>query len=141
MSSIEKRISRELEGYLYTIEHNHNLIDVGFQYENSYYIFTLDKNYPFRPPLKFSKNYVNINYTSNHVPSGLLDMYKEKFSRCPCCETILCPALWSPGIHLIRIIEEYKKFKEDVISLQKCRFIDKINYIPDDIKYYIKSFL
>ena len=67
-------------------------------------------------------------------------MYKNKFDKCPCCETILCPALWTPGFQLIKVIEEYEKFRKDIIKIHKCRFVDKIN-IPDDIKYYIKMFL
>ena len=140
MLSIERRLSHELKNYVFSTEYNDNTIDIGFLHESNYYIFTLDYSYPFRPPLKILRNYISISYTPSHVPIELLVMYKNKFDKCPCCETILCPALWTPGFQLIKVIEEYEKFRKDIIKIHKCRFVDKIN-IPDDIKYYIKMFL
>ena len=141
MSLIEKRLSKELQGYTYSVEKKGSLIIVSFQYENNYFTFNLDKGYPFRSPLVSSKNNVIISYKPNHVPMKLLKMYKNKFDRCPCCDTITCPNNWTPSCGLVKIIEEYDKFKEDIIKIQKCRFIDKIKTLPYDMKFYIKMFL
>lgn len=140
-SFIEKRINNELKNYVHSIEYNGDLIDVGFEYENNYYIFSLSKHFPFKPPNNFYKNYININYTSNHIPISLLDLYNKKYKKCPCCQSLLCSINWTPGVKLIKIIQQYENFKNDLIKLQKFRFFSKNISFPDDITRLIFSYV
>ena len=140
-SSIEKRIHHELKDYVHSIEYNDELIDVGFEYEDNYYIFSLNKYFPFVPPEKFYRNYININYTTTHIPFGLLHLYRKKYKICPCCQSLLCSINWTPAIKLLTIIQQYDCFRKDLIKLQKIRLFNKNTCLPDDITKIITSYI
>tara|TARA_B100000886_G_scaffold328423_1_gene276791 strand:+ start:48 stop:476 length:429 start_codon:yes stop_codon:yes gene_type:complete len=135
-----KRIQNELQDYEYSIQYDENqIIKISFYFENNLYQFHLN-GYPFRPPIKFFKNYNLIDYTPNTIPKKLYELYREKYDLCPCCKSILCPNNWTPGHKFIKIIEEFNKFKNDTLDLQRIRFFKKTKLFPNEIIDQIISF-
>jgi hypothetical protein len=100
------------------------------------YCFTITRDYPFKPPSKVTINYKDYKqYLKIDSPKTLGELRKYNDIQCLCCNTILCPANWSPAIKLQNFITEFKqikKYRSDIIHrLLSKKIIDK--YLISDI--------
>jgi hypothetical protein len=118
------------------LENYNNMI---VNYKNREFVISINSNYPFKPP-KCSFNGVTLNYSYQNIPKRLLSYYLNEGNSCFCCHNILCPDNWSPLHRLIDIFEEYTRFVDNLKITYKKKIIQKLN-LPDDMIYYISSFL
>ena len=112
---------------------------VGFysSYENKYFEFFLNINYPFKSP-KLNLNckpYSYLHYLNSKSADFNKKLLKYKKIRCLCCSSILCNDNWSPGYTMRHVIDEVKMFKNMCTDISKIVMIDVIKrkYLIDDI--------
>ena len=126
---------------------NSNFLDNNFNivYENDFlkiicedkYIFLLNDDYPFKPPIFFINDY---DYQQFLIPKNkkIRDIVFDYYG-CPHCCSLYY--YWSPTHFLYDLIKEYKKNKKLYYQSYLIYFIQNINkkYIND--KYLIMNIL
>ena len=127
-----KDFSERFESLFIKYNNNHKyevyLTDRLYKKYNNY-CFILDQYYPFKPPQLLVDNaeYKKLLFNNTNVK------YRELFiklfgSICLCCDNVLTNNRWSPGITLIKIINEldiFRKYKKAIIYKI---MVDKIKY-------------
>ena len=105
---------------------------------NNYITFIMPLNYPFYPPKNFRMNYKHVNY---HIMGNSTMIYKYFKIDCICCYTILCTANWSPSVTIEKILKEYDLIKNIINCSNVFDFIEKKNYLNDDVLKIITSYI
>lgn len=104
--------------------------------ENNIYHFTIAKNYPYRPPIKFCINYKDYKqYLKIDSRKTINELQIYNNIQCLCCSTICCGCNWSPALRMQSCINEFKqlkKYRRDIINrLLSKKIINK--YLISDI--------
>jgi ubiquitin-protein ligase len=112
--------------------------------EDNIYSFTITRDYPFKPPSKFTINYKDYSqYLKIDSPKTIEELRKYNNIQCLCCNNILCAANWSPGLRMKNFITEFikmKKYRRDIINrLLAKKIVDK--YLNPDLIYILNEWL
>jgi len=136
ISISQKRLTRDLRDY----EHKHSSVSsTSFIYKNKTIGIEHNNEYPFKPP-KITINNVRIVYDMSLFPARLWIKHFDAFSKCMCCENLLCTGKWSPVFNIFDILNEYEAFKERLKTIQKKYMFQFVN-LPDDMIYEILGYL
>lgn len=130
------RAWRELENFDSKLKDNLIILN----YNSKTYKIDTGTRYPFHPPTIYLEGDKKLIYSPNYFPRRLWNEYNNLKNNCKCCNSLLCPDRWSPGMRIIHIIQEYEKFIDTLKTIQKKRMFKKVK-LPDDMIGYILDFL
>ena len=131
------RAWRELENFDSKIKDNLIILN----YNSRTYKIDTGTRYPFYPPTIYLQGDKKLSYNPINFPKRLWYDYNNNLKKnCMCCNSLLCPDRWSPGMRIIHIIQEYEKFIDTLKTIQKKRIFKKM-ILPDDMIGYILDFL
>ena len=83
--------------------------------EDNLYQFSIQLDYPFKPPNKFLINYKDYKQILKiESPKTLSELKLYTKYKCLCCDTLFCSDKWSPLLQLQNYIDEFNYIK-------KCR--------------------
>jgi hypothetical protein len=164
-----KRIFREIEYiknslpeyrmYEFT-EEKDKIISISlYTQKNNFLEFKLPKDYPFKPPLSFTINGENYRYRLKEMPSKIYHLYyhpekmymddrssmnKDCRPNCLCCNSLLCPANWSPITripHILKEIELHNDIKRNIMYKLKLKELFDFRSLPLDLIRNVYVFL
>lgn len=153
MPSLRKRIKREinlLTNQNICVEDNvviksitsyntKNITDYMIEFKNlndqKYYKFMVPLHYPFKPPKLFINNKsINLYYKIDNIEfNNALIKYNKL--QCFCCNSLLCPEIWSPQFTFINILNDVNKVKTICreIAFRVIINVIKRKYLIEDI--------
>lgn len=158
IGSIKKRIINELvefkknNAYIH-LEFQENYthfnqstikITIFLNQENDVYSFHISRDYPFKPPSKFTINYKDYKqYLKIDSPKTINELRTYNDIKCFCCSSIYCSGNWSPGLKMQNIMNEFKqikKYRRDIINrLLAKKIVDK--YLIPDLNIILNEWL